>query len=234
VVNESNRVVRGFRNSLTASIAHELNQPLGAILINSETAELILKSPSPNLAELRELMTDIRRDDQRASNVLQRLRGMLKKTPSEIKDVDLNEIASESIQLLSSLSIAREVELSGTVSPTSLPVRGDPVQLQQVLVNLIVNAMDAMSKTPRAGRKVTVYAAREDKFAEVSVSDTGHGIPSENIKKVFEPFFTTKAYGMGIGLSIARTIVQAHNGRIWAENNADGGAVFHISLPRSA
>jgi len=219
---------------LTASIAHELNQPLGAIPTNVETAEILLKSSAPDLDELREIVTDIRRDDQRASNVLQRLRSLLKKAPSEIKDVDLNELAGESIQLLSPLSIAREVKLNGFTAPMSLPIRGDPVQLQQVIVNLIVNAMDAMSKMPRAERRVTVDTARADNFAEVSVSDTGPGIPSEKIKEVFEPFFTTKAQGMGLGLSIARTIVEAHNGRIWADNKAGGGAVFHVSLPLSA
>ncbi len=219
---------------LTASITHELNQPLGAILTNAETAELLLKSSSPDLDELREIVTDIRLDDQRANNVLRRLRSLLKKAPSEIKDVDLNEMAGESIQLLSPLSTAREVNLSGFTAPMSLPIRADPVQLQQVIVNLIVNAMDAMSKMPRAERRVTVHTARNDNFAEVSVSDTGPGIPPEKIKEVFEPFFSTKAEGMGMGLSIARTIVEAHNGRIWAENKAGGGAVFRISLPLSA
>jgi signal transduction histidine kinase len=219
---------------LTASITHELNQPLGAILTNTETAELLLKSSSPNLDELREIVTDIRLDDQRANNVLRRLRSLLKKAPSEIKDVDLNEIAGESIQLLSPLSIAREVNLSGFTAPMSLPIRADPVQLQQVIVNLIVNAMDAMSQMPRAERRVTVHTARNDNFAEVSVSDTGPGIPSEKIKEVFEPFFSTKAEGMGMGLSIARTIIEAHDGRIWAENKAGRGAVFHISLLLSA
>ena len=157
---------------LTASIAHELNQPLGAILLNAETAGLLLKSSSPNLDELREIVTDIRRDDQRADNVLQRLRSLLKKAPTEIKDVDLNEIAGESIQLLSPLSIAREVKLSAFTAPMSLPIGADPVQLQQVIVNLIVNAMDAMSKMPRAERRVTVHTARAENFAEVSVSDT--------------------------------------------------------------
>ncbi len=219
---------------LTASITHELNQPLGAILTNAETAELMLKSSSPDLDELREIVTDIRLDDQRANNVLRRLRSLLKKAPSEIKDVDLNEIAGESIQLLSPLSTAREVNLSGFTAPMSLPIRADPVQLQQVIVNLIVNAMDAMSSMPRAERRVTVHTARDDNFGEVSVSDTGPGIPPEKIKEVFEPFFSTKADGMGMGLSIARTIVEAHHGRIWAENKAGGGAVFHISLPLSA
>ena len=219
---------------LTASIAHELNQPLGAILLNAETAELLLKSSSPDLDELRQIVTAIRLDDLRANNVLHRLRNLLKKAPSEIKEVDLNEIAGESIQLLSPLSISRQVKLSAFPAPMSLPIGVDPVQLQQAIVNLIVNAMDAMSKMPSIERWVTVHTARAESFAEVSVSDTGPGIPSDKINEVFEPFFTTKAQGMGIGLSIARTIIEAHNGRIWAENKAGGGAVFRISLPLSA
>jgi signal transduction histidine kinase len=216
---------------LTASVAHELNQPLGAILLNAETAELLLKSSSPNLDELRQIITAIRLDDQRAGNVLHRLRDLLKKAPSEVKEVDLNELAGESVQLLSPLSIAREVKLSAFTAPMPLPIGVDPVQLQQVIVNLIVNAMDAMSKMPSLERRVTVHTARADNFAEVSVSDAGPGIPSDKMKEVFEPFFTTKAQGMGIGLSIARTIIEAHNGRIWAENKTGGGAVFRISLP---
>jgi len=219
---------------LTASIAHELNQPLGSILTNAETAELLLKSSAPDLAELREIVADIRHDDKRASEVLQRLRSMLKKAPSEISDLDLNEIAGESVQLLSPLSIAREINLSGIIAPLPLPIRGDPVQLQQVIVNLIVNAMDAVSKIPRAERRVTVSTARDDDSAEVSVTDTGSGIPAAKIKEVFEPFFTTKAQGMGLGLSIARTIVEAHEGQIWAENKAASGAVFHVRLPLAA
>jgi len=219
---------------LTASIAHELNQPLGSILTNAETAELLLKSSAPDLAELREIVADIRHDDKRASEVLQRLRSMLKKAPSEISDLDLNEIAGESVQLLSPLSIAREINLSGIIAPLPLPIRGDPVQLQQVIVNLIVNAMDAVSKMPRAERRVTVSTARDDDFAEVSVTDTGSGIPTEKIKEVFEPFFTTKAQGMGLGLSIARTIVESHKGQLSAENRANGGATFRVKLPLAA
>ena len=183
--------------------------------------------------ELREIVTDIRRDDQRAGEVLKRLRSMLRRSPFENKNFDLNEIARESIQLLAPLSSDREVDLRAFTAPTQLLVKGDSVQFQQVISNLIVNAMDAMSKTPRGERRVIVRTGRADNFAEVSVSDTGPGIPSDKIKEVFEPFFTTKPQGMGLGLSISRTIVEAHHGRIWAENQAGGGAVFHIRLPLS-
>jgi len=218
---------------LTATIAHELNQPLGAIQINAETAETLLKSSAPDLHELREIVTDIRRDDQRAGEVLKRLRSMLRRSPFENKNFDLNEIARESIQLLAPLSSDREVDLRAFTAPTQLLVKGDSVQFQQVISNLIVNAMDAMSKTPSGERRVIVRTGRANDFAEVLVSDTGPGIPSDKIKEVFEPFFTTKPQGMGLGLSISRTIVEAHHGRIWAENQAGGGAVFHIRLPLS-
>jgi signal transduction histidine kinase len=219
---------------LTAMMAHELNQPLGAILTNAETAELILKSSAPSLHELGEIITDIRRDDQRASEVLLRLRSILRRAPFQNRNFDLNEIASESIQLLSPLARDRKVDLSAVIAPMPLPITGDSVQLQQVITNLIVNAMDVMSKMPRAERRVIVCTGQADNFAELSVSDTGPGIPSDKVKEVFEPFFTTKPQGMGIGLSIARTIVEAHNGRIWAENQAGTGAVFHVRLPLAA
>ena len=218
---------------LTASIAHELNQPLGAILTNAETAELLLKSSAPNLDEVREIVTDIRRDDRRATEVIQRLRSMLKKAPTEVRDIDLNEIVRNTILILSPFATAREFDLKSVIFSEPLPIRGDRVQVQQVVVNLIVNAMDAMSGVPRVERKITISTARDDNFAEVSVSDAGPGIAYDKLKEVFEPFFSTKPQGMGMGLSIARTIVEAHQGRIWAENRAGGGAVFRIQLPLS-
>ena len=218
---------------LTASIAHEINQPLGAILTNAETLQLMLKSPAPDLNEIGEIVDDIRRDDQRASAVIQGLRSMLKKAPSEIKDVDLNEIVRNTTLILSSFATARKFDLKSVIFSEPLPIKGDQVQVQQVLVNLIVNAADAMSDVPRAERTVTISTVRDDNLAEVSVSDAGPGIGRDKLKKVFEPFFSTKSQGMGLGLSIARRIVETHNGLIWAENKIGGGAVFRFRLPLS-
>jgi len=218
---------------LTASIAHELNQPLGAILTNAETLQLMLKSPTPDLNEIGEIVDDIRRDDQRASDVILRLRNMLKKTPSKVTDVDLNEIVRNTILILSPFATARRFDLKSVIFSEPLAIKGDQVQVQQVLVNLIVNAADAMSDVPRAERTVTISTARDDNFAEASVSDAGPGISRDKLKEVFEPFFSTKSQGMGMGLSIARTIVETHNGLIWAENKIGGGAVFRFRLPLS-
>jgi signal transduction histidine kinase len=216
---------------LTASIAHEINQPLGAIQANAETMELALKSPSPDIDEIKEIAADIRCDQERASEVIGRLRSMLRKAPFELRDIDLNELVRETEEFLSALAVARQVELKNSIAPIPLPIRADRIQLQQVILNLIVNAMDAMSDMPKAERKITIRTTRINGLAEVSISDAGPGIPPDKIKQVFEPFFTTKENGMGIGLSIARTIVEAHGGRIWADNQTTGGAAFHMRLP---
>jgi signal transduction histidine kinase len=216
---------------LAATISHELNQPLGAILINSETLDAILQTPAPNLSELKEIVADIRRDDERASDVIRHLRTLLTKSPLELSDIDLNDPVRETVQFFSALAVARSVDLNSSVAPMPLPVRGNRVQLQQVILNLIVNALDAMSTIPKDQRKLTVVSARVDKFAEMSVSDTGPGIPPDKLKEIFDPFFSTKEKGMGMGLSIARTIVEAHGGQLTAKNRAGGGAMFCMRLP---
>jgi signal transduction histidine kinase len=219
---------------LTATIAHEINQPLGAILTNIETAELMVKSPAPDLQEIGEILADVRRDDERASEVIGRLRSLLKKAPFELKHIDLNEVVRETVRFLSALAVARKVDLTSFIAPTPLPIKGDLIQLQQVILNLIVNAMDAMSGMPSAERRITVSTARDGNSADLSVSDVGPGIPFEKLKEVFEPFFTTKPQGMGMGLSIARTIVEAHGGQLSAENRAGRGAAFRMRLPLAA
>jgi C4-dicarboxylate-specific signal transduction histidine kinase len=219
---------------LTASIAHELNQPLGAVGINAETMELMLKSSTPDMIEIRQIATDIRRDNERASEVILRLRSLLKKAPFELGDIDLNDVARDTVDFLAALAVARSVELRSAISDVPLPIKGDRIQLQQVALNLIVNAMDAMSSTPSAERKIEISTVRNGATAEMSISDTGPGVPPDKLNDIFTPFFSTKADGMGMGLSIARTIVDAHNGQIFAANGAQGGAVFQVKLSISS
>jgi len=219
---------------LSSSIAHELNQPLGAILTNTETAELILSGPSPDLGEVREILADIRRDDLRANEVIRRLRSFMKRTTFETRDIDLNQLLREVFDFLSMQASGRNVALYLKACPEALRVKGDAIQLQQVIINLIVNSMDAMAAIPYGRTVIGVAEMSGGKSAIISIADSGPGIPEDKLAEVFDPFFTTKEQGMGIGLSIARTIIQAHQGRIWAENDAEGGAVFHVSLPLSA
>ena len=216
---------------LTVSIAHELNQPLGSILTNTETAELMLKSSSPNLDEVKEILADIRRDDQRASEVIRRLRSVLKKTPFEVKDIDLNETVRDVVGFVMTLAEGRHIALKYTSTPTELRIRGDPVQLQQVVLNLIINAMDAISGAQVGKLEIGVTTSRSGAYAEIRVSDTGPGIAVDDLENVFNPFFTTKPQGMGMGLTIVRTIIEAHHGQIVVENPPSGGALFTVRLP---
>jgi len=216
---------------LTTSIAHEINQPLGAIRTNAETMELMVKSASPDMDEIREIVADIRRDEERASEVILRLRSLLKKAPFELREVDFNGIVGETIEFLSALAAGRQVSISMSLYSGPLPIKGDRIQLQQVILNVIVNAMDAMSSMPAAERRITVWTLRDNDFVEVAISDAGPGIPPDKLSRVFDPFFSTKPEGMGMGLSIARTIVEAHQGELKAENQKKGGALFRIRLP---
>ena len=216
---------------LTASIAHEINQPLGAILTNAETADAILQSSNPDITELKDIVKDILLDDRRASEVIRRMRSLLKKAPFEAKDIDLNDVARESVGFLSALAIARKVELFSVITPSGLPILGDRIQLQQVILNLVVNGIDAMKDTAAGSRIISIRTSRIGHFAQLSVSDRGPGVPEGKLREVFEPFFTSKSEGMGMGLSIARTIVEAHHGQIWVENRDHGGASFRIKLP---
>jgi signal transduction histidine kinase len=216
---------------LTASIAHEINQPLGSILTNAETAQEMLTSPRPDIEELKEIVDDILEDDRRASEVIRRMRSLLRKAPFELKQFDFSKLVQETVEFLSALALGRKVELESFIMPVALPIVGDRIQLQQVILNLVVNATDAMADMPSENRRISIKTARADNFAELTVSDSGPGIPLDKLKKVFEPFFTSKAKGMGMGLSIARTIMEAHNGQISAENRPSGGALFRIRLP---
>ena len=218
---------------LTASIAHEINQPLGAILANAETAQSILTSSRPDIAELNSIVDDIIHDDRRASEVIRRMRSLLKKAPFELKNMDLNDLVRDTVEFLSTLAIGRNVEMVSVTKSDALPILGDRIQLQQVILNLVVNGIDAMKDTPAENRIITIRTSRVEEIAELSVSDRGPGIPEDKLKEIFEPFYTSKAGGMGMGLSIARTIIEAHQGQIWAQNRDHSGASFRIKLPIS-
>ena len=231
-MSELARVMRfSTAGELTASIAHEINQPLGAILTNAETADLILQSSSPDIAELRDIVKDILRDDRRAGEVIRRMRSLLTRAPFELKNLDLNDVARDAVEFLSMQAVARKAKLTSSITQNELPVLGDRIQLQQVILNLVVNGIDAMKDTPAENCIVSIRTSHDEKFAELSVSDRGPGIPEDKLKQVFEPFYSSKAGGMGMGLSIARTIIDAHHGQIWVKNRVHGGASFRIKLP---
>ena len=192
---------------------------------------LSCNSPTPDIAELKDIVKDILQDDRRASEVIRRMKSLLKKAPFELKTFDLNDLVRETLEVVASLAAGRKVELDTLITPAALPILGDRIQLQQVILNLVVNGIDAMKDTPSENRIISIRTSRVENFAELSVSDRGHGIPEDKLKEVFEPFDTSKAEGMGMGLSIARTIVEAHNGQIWAKNRDHGGASFRIRLP---
>ena len=219
---------------MSALIAHEINQPLGAILSNAEAARLILQSPTPDTAALGEIVNAILRSDERAAEVIRSMRALLKKAPAELVSLDLSEVARETVEFLSMLARGRKVELVSLLAPNPLPIVGDRIQLQQVILNLIVNGIDAMETVRAESRTVSVRTARDKGFAELVVTDNGPGIPGSEQERVFEPFYSTKTEGMGMGLSIARTIVEAHNGSISVVSRGEGGAAFSIRLPLDA
>jgi signal transduction histidine kinase len=214
---------------LAASIAHEINQPLGAVVTNSETLELLLRAPAPDLKELREIAVDILRDAQRAADVIRHLRKVSTRSTFELRNVDLAEPVQDTVRFMSAFAV--NASISSSIAPTPLPVKANVVQLHQAFMSLIANAMDAMSDTSVDQRMVFVATERMANSAKVSVFDKGPGVPPDKLKEIFSPFYSTKKDRMGMGLSIARTIVEAHGGQIWAENVPTGGAVFHISLP---
>jgi len=216
---------------LSSSLAHELNQPLGAILRNTEAAELFLEDPSPDLDELRAILVDIRKDDQRAGAVIDGIRSMLKRRKVEHSVLDLNVLLSEVISLVRPDAELRKVQLVLKAASSLPPVRGDRVQLQQVLLNLLLNAMDAMNGFAPDHRRVTVRVQPSGPRIEVAVSDTGQGIPTDQLTRLFEPFYTTKPNGIGLGLPISRSILETHGGSIRAENDPNGGATFYLTLP---
>jgi signal transduction histidine kinase len=216
---------------LSASLAHELNQPLTAILSNAQAAQRLLDAKPIDLAEIREILKDVVADDNRAGQVIQRLRALVKKQPPEFTALDLGAILREVVHFIHTDAILRASEIALTVAPGLPPVWGDRVELQQVALNLLLNALEAMKERPVEDRQVVVQVEADGpRVVKVAVRDRGAGLGDE-IEQVFRPFYTTKPDGLGVGLSICRSIVEAHSGRLWAENNPDRGATFSFTIP---
>jgi len=222
---------RAAMGHLTASLAHELRQPLGAILRNSEAASILIASGNPNLKELAEIVEDIRKDDKRAAEIIRRVKALLEGHELVEEPIDVNDVARETAEVVATDARARGARVHIDLLRAPLVVAGDRVHLQQVLLNLVLNGLDAMAQTPHEQRLLVVSTATRNGSAEVLVRDGGAGIPSGAMERIFEPFFSTKADGMGMGLSIARSIIEAHHGRIVAENNVGRGALLRVILP---
>ncbi len=217
---------------LTASLAHELNQPLTAILSNAQTAQDALESSPLNLVEIREILGDIVEDDKRAGAVIHRLRSLLKKDTPEFTALDINEMVGEVARLVSGDAVLRNVSIRLDLAPRLSAVWGDRVQLQQVVLNLVLNGLDAMRESAGGERTLVLSTAGESPAAvRVGVGDSGTGIDEADLDHMFQAFYTTKADGLGMGLAIARSIVEAHGGRLTARNNPEGGATFSFTLP---
>jgi len=218
---------------LSSSLAHELTHPITAILSNAQAAQRFLDADEVDLNEVREILNDIVTEDQRAGEVIHRLRGLLKKgePQTHCDDVDLNEVIGDVLKLMRSDLINQNVTVDTNLAQNLPTVAGDRVQLQQVLLNLMLNACEALSNHNSSERQLLIASKSENGEVRVSVADRGGGIPEGKREQVFDRFFTTKKEGMGLGLSICRTIINAHKGEIWATNNSDRGATFHFSLP---
>ena len=221
---------------LTAVVAHELSQPLTAIHYNSRAAEMMLmKSKPPVLKELRDIVADIRMDNQRASESVRRMRTLLRRQQLEWQPLELPELVKEVLKMTSAEAVRRRVDIKMEQTAAIPPVTGDRVHLQQVMLNLILNGMDAMADTPDSDRRLSIRIGTDgDGRVEVAVTDAGRGISPEKLPRIFESFYTTKKDGMGLGLSIAKSIIDAHQGRIWAENEEKGGATFRFTLPAAS
>jgi PAS domain S-box-containing protein len=218
---------------LSGALAHELNQPLAAILANARAAQRMLFRDELDRVELSRILEDIAADDRRAGSVIHRVRAMLRQGETEPQRVVANDLIAEVLDLAHSDLIQRSVTVTTRLDPSLPSVAADRVQLQQVLLNLIVNACDAMTDNAPTDRHIWIATGNEGAAVRVSVSDCGAGISRHPVDSVFEPFITSKAHGLGLGLSICRSIVDGHGGRMWASNNEDRGATFTFLLPRT-
>lgn len=217
------------------SIAHELNQPLSAILSNAQAAQRMLINGA-DVNEMREILKDIVTEDKRAGEVIHRLRHWLRKGEGQQRSLNINELIEDVLKLVRSYLMKQQVTATTNFAQNLPAVTGDSAELQQLLVNLVVNACDAMTSCDTGERHLLIRTEAPDGSAEVivSVTDSGSGIRKEDLERIFEPFVTTKKNGVGLGLSVCRSIIAAHGQKLWATNNPDRGATFHFILPVSA
>jgi signal transduction histidine kinase len=222
--------------ALSSSFAHELGQPLASISLNTDAAAMLLRADPPPLGQLKEIVQDIGQSNRHAAEIMQSMRTLLKRTKqADVQDVDLSQVISDAIHILTPEARKRNVVLNASSIRDALLVRADRIYLQQVILNLAANGMDAMAAAATERAQVTIETALADTaHVEVSIIDTGPGVPADKLREVFTAFYTTKEHGTGLGLSISRTIVESFGGKIWAENRSGGGAVFRFTLPLSA
>jgi C4-dicarboxylate-specific signal transduction histidine kinase len=220
--------------ALGNSIAHEIGQPLFSMVCNAQALQRMITTEQATPETTEEILSDIESEGIKAKQIIDRNRAMLRSRQLDKKPIDLRAVISESLALVGHDMTARQIEATVHQSPDPCIISGDQVLLQQVVVNLVVNAMDAMAETPPERRRVIMKTEVSGADVAVSVRDTGTGLPAHINGKLFAPFVTTKAHGLGIGLTIARTIVDAHGGTIDAHNNPEGGATFTVKLRRSA
>jgi C4-dicarboxylate-specific signal transduction histidine kinase len=218
--------------NLATSLAHEITQPLAAILYNAQAAQRFLAKDMPDLPAVQAALADTIEDAKRAIEVIHRLRGLLRKSPLAPLPVNLNQVIQEVVKLLNSDMIIRNVSLVCNLASDLPLVRGDRVQLQQVLLNLLLNGCEAMAEVALKHRQLVVRTQQvSTHMVEVAVHDGGVGLNKNGLEQIFEPFYTTKPTGMGMGLAISRAILEAHGGRLWAATNPDQGATFYFTLP---
>jgi C4-dicarboxylate-specific signal transduction histidine kinase len=221
--------------ALSASFAHDLSQPLGAIMLHAESAERLLEEKTPKDERLISKLADIREAAQHGTDITRHLRKLMKdQSEAEVEEFDFGEVIADAVNILTPEAAKRGVTLRTDGVHRLLLVRADRIQLQQVILNLANNGMDAMADKAAGDRIITIQATLpEESRLEVSVIDSGPGVPEDKLTAVFDTFYTTKKHGTGLGLSIVRTIVETYGGKIWAHNRPEGGAVFRFTLPLS-
>lgn len=221
---------------LSGALAHELQQPLTAIMCNAQAAQILAAKPQVNLDALREILTDIVNDDKHAGQIIQHLRSLLIRGEMQFQVVEIHDLLRGVLTLAHGRLIESHIRLDSHIDPRLPFICGDRVELQQVLLNLILNACESMSNNAIGDRRIEIRAVldADAHVVRTSVLDRGGGIDSGQLERVFDPFFTTKKRGLGLGLAVCRSIIAAHNGRLWATNNSDCGAGFHFTIPISS